>query len=94
MFLGPNATYMEANTQNDGKTKKKGLGRTHMSLGHCEFHTHMCLGHVVCTPCTEKVRDENVFSCFLWVKSAFSSQTHMAYNYRLPSNLSLVIMCN
>jgi hypothetical protein len=28
----------------------------------------MHLGHVVCAPCTDKVLDEIVFSCFLWVK--------------------------
>jgi len=53
MFLGPKTTYMEANTQIDRKTEKKGPEHTHMRLEHSEFHTHMRLGHVVCATYTE-----------------------------------------
>jgi hypothetical protein len=87
MFPGPKTTYLEANTQNDGKTEKKGPVCTHMRLGHGEFYTHMHLGHVVCALCTEKVRGKNVFFLLFLGKSRVfcpNSGGNSPHKYRLP----------
>jgi len=46
LIPGPKKTYMEANTQKDEETKKKGLERTHMRLRYISCAYGMgCITH-------------------------------------------------
>jgi len=79
LYSGPKTTYMEANTQNDGK-----IGN--LRLGHGLQHAHMCLGHGVCVMCTEKCGAKAYFHFFVG-KARVSSPNpggNSPYKFRLP----------
>jgi len=89
MFPGPKTTYIEANTQTDGKTENFGPKNHFHAPKACTMH----LRHRVCAQSTEKVRGKTDFSCFFVGKARFLGRTsgeNFPNKYYIPHSPFLI----